>query len=70
MKKKVALIVMAVAVLSIISLGNIVGAENLNDLQNQKNELQEQITETNEQIEEIQIELTENLEHLNKTLPH
>ena len=65
MKKKIALIVMAVAILSVISLKNIVGAENLNDLQNHKNELQEQITQTNEQIEEIQIELTENLEQLN-----
>ena len=65
MRKKVTLIVMAFAILSILSLKNIVGAENLNDLQNQKNELQGQIDEANEQIENLQIELTENLEQLN-----
>ncbi len=65
MSKKVALIILAFAILSIVSYVNIVGAENLNDLQNKKNELQEQITESNEQIEDIKIELTENLEQLN-----
>ena len=65
MKKKVVLIVLAFAILSILAFENIVGAEDINDLQNQKNELQEQITETNQQIEDLQIELTENLEQLN-----
>lgn len=65
MRKKVVLIVLAFSILLIISLKNIVGAEDLSDLQNQKNELQEQITEANEQIEDLQIELTENLEQLN-----
>ena len=65
MKKKVALIVFVSAIILILSLKNIVGAEDLNNLQNQKNELQEQITETSEQIEDLQIELTENLEQLN-----
>ena len=65
MRKKVTLIVMAFAILSILSLKNIVGAENLNDLQNQKNELQEQIDEANQEISDLKIELTENLEQLN-----
>ena len=65
MKKKVVLIVFAFAILSILALKNVVGAQDLSDLQNQKNELHEQIIETNEQIEDLQIELTENLEQLN-----
>lgn len=65
MIKKVALIVLAFTMLSILFYANIVGAENLNDLQNKKNELQEEITQSNEQIENLQIELTENLEQLN-----
>ena len=65
MKKKVILIVLSFAILSILSFGNIVGAENISDLQNQKNELQEQINQTNQEISDLQIELTENLEQLN-----
>lgn len=65
MKKRVSLIVMAVVILSILSVKNIVDAENISDLQNQKNELQEQIDEANQEISDLQIELTENLEQLN-----
>ena len=66
MKKKVSLIVLSfVTILSIVSLKNIVGAEDISDLQNQKNELQEQINQTNQEISDLQIELTENLEQLN-----
>ena len=65
MKKKVVLIVLVSAALSILLLKNIVDAQDLSDLQNHKNELQEQITEANEQIQDLQIELTENLEQLN-----
>ena len=65
MKKKVVLMAMAIAILSMLSLRNIVDAENLNELQNQKNELQEQINQTNQEISDLQIELTENLEQLN-----
>lgn len=65
MKKKVILIVLSFALLSILSFENIVGAENIIDLQEQKNELQEQINQTNQEISDLQIELTENLEQLN-----
>lgn len=65
MKKKVVLMILALAILLSISFTNFVGAEDLNDLQNKKNEIQEQITQSNEQIEDIKIELTENLEQLN-----
>ncbi len=65
MKRKITLIILIFVISIIISIKSIVEAQNLNDLQNQKNELQGQITEANEQIEEIQIELTENLEQLN-----
>ncbi len=65
MNKKASLIVLAFIIILLISFSGIVRAENLNDLQNQKNQLQEQINESNEQIENIQIELTENLEQLN-----
>lgn len=65
MNKKTALIILAVIVLSIVSFGGIVGAQDLGDLQSKKNELQEQINQSNEQIEDIKIELTENLEQLN-----
>ena len=65
MKKKVALIFIALVILLILSLINIVDAENISDLQNQKNELQEQINEANQEISDLQIELTENLEQLN-----
>jgi len=65
MKKKVILIVLSFAILSILSFENIVGAENISDLQSQKNELQEQINQTNQEISDLQIELTENLEQLN-----
>lgn len=65
MKKKVVLAILIPSILLTISFSSIVGAEDINDLQNKKNELQEQITESNEQIEDIKIELTENLEQLN-----
>ena len=65
MKKKVILIVIFFAILSIILLKNFADAENISDLQNQKNELQEQINEANQEISDLQIELTENLEQLN-----
>lgn len=65
MKKRLLLIILAFVTLTILSLKNIVGAEDLNDLQNHKNELQGQITQANEQIADLQIELTENLEQLN-----
>ncbi len=65
MNKKISLIILAFIMILLISFSSIVGAENLNDLQNQKNQLQEQITESNEQVENIQIELTQNLEQLN-----
>lgn len=65
MKKKLLLIALVLAIIPILSLRNIVGAEDLNDLQNHKNELQEQITQANEQINDLQIELTENLQQLN-----
>lgn len=65
MNKKTALIILLAIILSIISFGGIVGAQDLGDLQSKKNELQEQINESNEQIEDIKIELTENLEQLN-----
>lgn len=65
MNKKATLTILIFIILLVISIKNIVGAEDLTDLQNQKNQLQEQITESNEQIEDIQIELTENLEQLN-----
>lgn len=64
MNKKVILVILVI-ILSLIGFYGIVLAEDLSDLQNQKNELQNQINESNEQIQEIQIELTENLEQLN-----
>lgn len=64
MNKKTALTIICVVVI-LIFLTGIVGAENLNELQDKKNELQNQITQSNEQIDQIQIELTENLEQLN-----
>ena len=65
-KKKVAFLTLSI-LLILIALSSIsmVGAENLNELQDKKNELQNQIAESNEQIDQIQIELTENLEQLN-----
>ena len=65
MKKRGVLIVLAFAIIPILSLKNIVDAQNLSDLQTHKNELQEQINETNQEISDLQIELTENLEQLN-----
>ena len=64
MNKKVILVILVI-ILSLIGFYGIVLAEDLSDLQNQKNELQNQINESNEQIQEIQIQLTENLEQLN-----
>lgn len=64
MNKKVILIILVI-ILFLIGFYGIVLAEDLSDLQNQKNDLQNQINESNEQIQEIQIELTENLEQLN-----
>lgn len=64
MNKKVILVILVI-ILSLIGFYGIVLAEDLSELQNQKNELQNQINESNEQIQEIQIELTENLEQLN-----
>lgn len=64
-KKLVPIIISILIFLTILSGFTIVGAENLNELQDKKNELQNQINESNEQIDEIQIELTENLEQLN-----
>ena len=63
--KKTILIILTFIIIFIISFASMALAENLNDLQNQKNELQNQITDANEEIENIQIELTENLEQLN-----
>lgn len=65
MKRKVALIFLSFATLLILSI-NIVAAQDLNELHNNRNELQEQIDESNEQIQDLQIQLTENLEQLNK----
>lgn len=65
MKKKVTLIVIFLTILSVVLIRNIVKAEDLNDLHNQREELQEQIDEVNEEINDLQIELTENLEQLN-----
>mgnify|MGYP003306984207 CR=1 FL=1 len=64
MKKRVALIFLSFATLLILSI-NIVIAQDLNELHNNRNELQEQIDESNEQIQDLQIQLTENLEQLN-----
>ena len=67
MNKKVLLVITSfiiTLILLMISVG-FVKAENLNDLQNQRDELQSQIDESNEQIESLQIELTQNLEQLN-----
>lgn len=65
-KKKLVFVILSILLIVItLSTVNIVGAENLNELQDKKNELQNQIAESNEQIDQIQIELTENLEQLN-----
>lgn len=65
MKKKATLIVIFLIIISVLLIRNIVHAEDLNDLHNQREELQEQIDEVNEEINDLQIELTENLEQLN-----
>ena len=65
-KKKLVFVVLSILlIVATLSSVNMVGAENLNELQDKKNELQNQITQSNEQIDQIQIELTENLEQLN-----
>ncbi len=65
MNKKIWYITLSIMIVCIMSFATIVGAENLDDLQNKKNEIQEEISGTNEQIQDLQIELTENLEQLN-----
>ena len=65
MKKKVTLVLIFLIILSMLLIINIVRAENLTNLHNQREELQEQINEANEQISDLQIELTENLVQLN-----
>lgn len=65
-KKKIVFVLLSILlIVATLSGVNMVGAENLNELQDKKNELQNQITQSNEQIDQIQIELTENLEQLN-----
>ena len=65
MNKKARILILTFILILLISFGGIVLAENINDLQNQKNQLQEQITQASDKIEDIKIELTENLEQLN-----
>lgn len=65
MNKKIAIITLVLIILHVVSFATTSLAQDLTDLQNQKNELQNQINESNEQINQIQINLTENLEQLN-----
>ncbi len=65
MKKKFTTITLILILLQSALFGVKSIAEDLSDLQEQKEELENQISESNEQIEQIQIELTENLEQLN-----
>ena len=65
MNKKIAIITLVLIILHVVTFATTSLAQDLTDLQNQKNELQNQINESNEQINQIQINLTENLEQLN-----
>lgn len=62
MKKRIILI----AILLLIGIYGITNAENLNDLQGQRQELQEQIDTSTIEIEGVRIELSETLEKINK----
>lgn len=62
MKRKIILI----AFLLLIGIYGIVNAENLNDLQGQRQELQEQIDNSTIEIEGVRLELSETLEQINK----
>lgn len=65
MNKRIAIITLVLILLQFMLFSITSIAQDLSDLQEQKNELQNQINESNEQINEIQIDLTENLEQLN-----
>jgi len=64
MKKKIVVIV--VIALLLIGIYDITRAENLTELQEQRDELQTQIDESVIEIEGIKLELTETLEQINK----
>lgn len=64
MKKRI--IVMLIAVLLLIGVYDITNAEDLAELQNQRDELQANIDESVIEIEGVKLELTDTLEQINK----
>lgn len=63
MKKYIAIITI---VIMLCGLYSVVKAENMSDLQSQKEQITQELNEANEGLENIQIELTEALEAINK----